>query len=138
MSRNSNNSITLSSEEEKTLHWDGILAVLSGQYKTLTEAKDSLRGERVLQKTGLSPDLAKSFNADKNLRDFWLAVESGARWGDIWYDQTHAELTEVKKSLRKIYVDLALEPSGRWRLGAEKIRLEERLQALQKELGISD
>ena len=137
MSRKSN-SITLSSEEENTLHWDGILAVLSGQYKTLTEAKDSLRGERVLQKSGLAPDLAKSFNNDKNLRDFWLAAESGALWGDIWYDQTYAELTEVKKSLKKIYLDLALEPSGRWRLGAEKIRLEERLQALQKELGISE
>jgi hypothetical protein len=137
MSSQQHNNLSLSSEEEATLHWDGILAVISGQYKNLTEAKESLRSTRLLEKSGLSSDLLKSFQADKGMMDFMLAIQKGALWGDIWYDQTYAELTEVKKSLRKIYVDLALEPSGRWRLGAEKIRLEERLQELQKDLGIS-
>ncbi len=129
--------IRLSSAEEQTLHWDGILAVLSGRFRTLAEAKKSLRDRRILEKSGLTPPLLDLFHADKALSEFYIASLSGAPWGDVWYDQTLAEITQIKKSLRKLYVDLALEPPGRWRLGAEKIRLEERLQALEKDIGFS-
>lgn len=127
----------LSSSEEKTLHWNGILAVIHGQFPNLAEAKDALRRRLLLEKSGVAPALLDTVSADEKLTDFYLAILSGAQWGDIWYDSTLAELTATKKSLRQIYVDLALEPAGRWRLGAEKIRLEERLTELQKELGCS-
>ncbi len=131
-----NDSLCLSSEEEKTLHWDGIVAVCTGQFKSLTEAKEVLRQKMLLKKKGVNSSLL-NYSDDPKILEFMNAVYSGRKWGDLWWDSTYEELSSTKKRLRQIYVDLALEPSGRWRLGAEKIKLEERLGELQKELGLA-
>lgn len=129
---------TLTREEEATLHWDGIVAVCTGQFKNLTDAKTELKKKILLEKSGLKGDILAAYQQDKNLTDFWLAsVVAGEKWGDLWYDQTFKEMTAVKKELSQIFVQMALEPEGRWRLGAKRIQLEERYAALQKDLGVS-
>ncbi len=130
--------LSLTAEEQKTLHWDGIVAVCTGKFKNLTEAKQHLETEMVLKKTGLQGELLMSIHQDRPSTDMWLAIHSGQLWGDIWFDEAWAELERTKKELRKIYVDLALEPEGRWRLGAKKIQLEEKLLQLKKDLGMSE
>lgn len=134
----STNTLSLTAEEQKTLHWDGIVAVCNGKFKNLTEAKSHLQQDMILKKTGLQGELLNIFQKDPTSTDMWFAIHSGQKWGDIWFDHTRADLENTKKELRKIYVDLALEPEGRWRLGAKKIELEERLLHLKKELGMPD
>ncbi len=129
--------ISLTAAEQQTLHWDGIVAVCTGKFKNLTEAKRHLETEMVLKKTGLQGELLTAIQQNPCSTDMWLAIHSGQKWGDIWFDETHAEMERTKKELRKVYVDLALEPEGRWRLGAKKIQLEERLSQLKKDLGMS-
>lgn len=129
--------LSLSTEEQKTLHWDGIVAVCTGRFKNLTEAKTHLEKEMRLKKAGLQGSLLTSVLENPATTDTWLAIHSGKRWGDVWWDETWAEMERTKKELRKVYVDLALEPEGRWRLGAKKIQLEEKLLALKKDLGMS-
>ncbi len=129
--------LSLTAAEQQTLHWDGIVAVCTGKFKNLTEAKRHLETEMVLKKTGLQGQLLTAIQQDPSTADMWVAIHSGQLWGDIWFDQTWDEMEKTKKELRKVYVDLALEPEGRWRLGAKKIQLEERLSQLKKELGMS-
>ena len=135
----SNSNLSLTPEEQKTLHWDGIVAVCTGKFQNLTEAKEHLGSNMRLKKSGLQGDLLSSFQQDPAITDMLFAINSGQKWGDIWYDQTEKEMARTKKELRKTYVDLAMadETEGRWRLGAKKIQLEERLLALQTELGMS-
>ncbi len=130
--------LSLTAEEQNTLHWDGIVAVCTGKFKNLTEAKRHLETEMVLKKTGLQGELLTAIQQDPSTTDMWVAFHSGKMWGDVWFDQTWAEMEQTKKDLRKIYLDLALEPEGRWRLGAKKIQLEERLVQLKKDLGMSE
>ena len=134
---NSSINLSLSTEEQKALHWDGIVAVCTGKFKTLAEAKGHLELGIRLKKAGLQQPLLGSFQAHPPSAQLLLADLSGKRWGDFWFDETWAEMERTKKDLRKVYVDLALEPEGRWRLGAKKIQLEEKLLALKKDLGMS-
>jgi hypothetical protein len=133
----SNSNLSLTPEEQKALHWDGIVAVCTGKFQNLTEAKAQLEMEMRLKKSGLNGALLSSFQQDPAIIDMLFAINSGQKWGDIWYDQTQKDMERTKKELRKTYVELALETEGRWRLGAKKIQLEERLLALQTELGMS-
>jgi hypothetical protein len=128
--------LKLSPEEEKTLHWEGIVAVCTGKYNNLTEAKQSLYEKMVLEKTGLRGALLDSIQNDQVMKNSWLAMSSGELWGDLWWDSVAREMDEIKQHLSKLYVELALQPEGRWRLNAERIALEERYQVLQKELGL--
>ena len=132
-----NNSSALTAEEQKALHWDGIVAVCTGKFKTLAEAKGHLELGIRLKKTGLQGPLLSNFQQDPASARLLLADFAGKKWGDSWYDETSAEMERTKKELRKTYVDLAMATEGRWRIGAKKIQLEEKLLALQKELGMS-
>jgi hypothetical protein len=127
------NTLSFTEEEQKTLHWDGIVAVCTGKFKNLTEAKAHLGKALVLKKT------AEQSLETSTYGDMWLAIHSGQKWGDIWYDSAWADMESTKKQLRKTYVELAMadETEGRWRIGAKKIQLEERLVALQNDLGMS-
>ena len=134
------NTLSFTEEEQKTLHWDGIVAVCTGKFKNLAEAKEHLGKVLVLKKTGLRDEILNAFEKNSTSGDMWLAIHSGQKWGDIWYDSAWADLESTKKELRKTYVDLAMadETEGRWRIGAKKIQLEERLLGLQKDLGMSE
>jgi hypothetical protein len=133
----SNNILSFTEEEQKALHWDGIVAVCTGKFKNLTEAKHHLGNMLILKKSGLHGDLLTAVERSPELTEFYVAMHSGKKWGDIWYDETLEEMHRTKKELSKIYVDLALQPEGRWRLGAKKVQLEERLVQLKTELGMS-
>ena len=130
--------IALTREELSTLHWDGIVAVCTGQFKNLSDAKAHLKNKMLLEKSGMKDEILTVFLNDKSLTDFYVAtIVNGEQWGDLWYDSTYNEMLAVKKELSQIFVQLALEPAGRWRLGAKRIQLEERYQQLQKDLGYS-
>ena len=131
--------LSLTQEEQKTLHWDGIVAVCTGKFKNLTDATAHLEKEMILKKVGLQGLLLEIYLRDPESADFLIAQNAGRKWGDVWYDNTRAEMERTKKELRKTYVDLAMaeETDGRWRLGAKKIELEGRLLALQNDLGMS-
>lgn len=131
------NTLSFTTEEQKTLHWDGIVAVCTGKFKNLSEAKEHLGKELTLKKGGLQGPLLDSISNDPATANLWIADFKGKKWGDIWYDGTSAQMESVKKELRKVYVDLALEPEGRWRLGVKKMQLEEQLLHLKKDLGLT-
>lgn len=132
-----NMNLSLTAEEQKALHWDGIVAVCHGKFKNLAEAKGHLELGIRLKKSGLQEPLLSSFQQDTASATLWIGTLAGKKWGDLWWEETWAEMERTKKELRKVYVDLALEPQGRWRLGAKKVLLEEKLVALKKDLGMS-
>ena len=133
------NSLSLTQEEEKTLHWDGIVAVCTGKFQNLSEAKAHIGTGMLLKKAGVQGELFNAFHQEPVSAKMLFAINSGEKWGDIWFDETYAEMVSTKKELRKMYVELAIAEGteGHWRLGGKKIQLEERLVALQSQLGMS-
>ena len=89
----------------------------------------------VLQKAGFDECFSACLAQDPMTVQYLTESEKGKGWGDIWYDNALREQDQVKKELAKIYIDMALTPTGRWRLGKKKIELEARYMELQNELG---
>ena len=56
------NSLSLTQEEEKTLHWDGIVAVCTGKFQNLSEAKAHLGTGMLLKKAGVQGELFNAFH----------------------------------------------------------------------------
>lgn len=127
--------MNISTEEQRAIHWDGIVAVCTGQYKTLTEAKMYLTNKLMLKKSGMTERVASVLAKDDNIVKLWTQMEEGNMWGDIWYTNTETELNLVKKELSEVYIALALGEPGRWRLGKKKYALEDRYMELLRDLG---
>lgn len=125
----------LTIEEQRSLHWDGIVAVCYGRFQNLSDAKRYLGNKMILEKAGFDDRMASVFASDQSMMSYYNEIESGKPWGDIWYDNAISEMTNVEKELRQVYLDIALETPGRWRLGAKKITLEQRYLQLKTDLG---
>lgn len=124
MSTTVNNSSRSRTAEEQ-LHWNSIMDVLTGNARTLTEAKASrmvnhaatLRFEANLKRAhalGLVGELAKSFAHDPAILTMMEQMNQGMLWGDILL----AEETETQRLNEQLAALRASKTPGRWRLAA--------------------